>query len=374
MHLLISINSSWNVMNFRRHLISSLLADGHELTILAPREPEAAGLEAMGCRVVHLDMDRKGLSPLRDLRLLWSFFVLFRRLSPDAILSFTIKNNIYGAFASRAAGVPFLPNVTGLGTIFLQNSWATRLAIWLYRRAFRSLPLVFFQNSDDRDLFVEKRIVAEPQSRILPGSGIDLDHFVPTPLPDGTETTFLLIGRILRDKGVHEYVDAARSLRRKGHAARFQLLGFLDADNRTAIGRKIMDGWVGEGIVEYLGSASDVRDAIRNADCIVLPSYREGTPRTLLEGAAMARPLVATDVPGCRQVVDDGVNGFLCRVQDADDLASAMEKMIAAGPRGREVMGAAGRARMMRDYDQNIVVAAYRAAIDRIAPRSVRRR
>lgn len=366
MRLLISINSSWNVINFRRHLISSLLADGHEVIILAPRDPKSIDLESMGCQVIHLDMDRKGFSPVRDLRLLYSFFIHFRRLSPDVILSFTIKNNIYGAFASRGMKAAFIPNVTGLGTIFLHNSWAMRLAIWLYRWAFRSLPIVFFQNSDDCDLFLDYRILSESQSIILPGSGIDLDYFTPSPLPSLPETTFLLVGRMLSDKGVHEYVAAARMLHQKGYAARFQLLGFFDEDNFSAIRREAIYEWVKEGIIEYKGSTSDVREAIINADCIVLPSYREGTSRALLEGAAMGRPLIATDVPGCRQVIVNGLNGFLCRVRDSEDLASAMERIIKIGPRGRAAMGAEGRARMVRDFDQNIVVAAYRAAIAKV--------
>lgn len=367
MHVLISINSSWNVLNFRKALVAALLQDGHRVTILAPREPAAEQLEAMGCRIIDLEMDRKGLSPVRDASLLGRFIRHLRRERPDVVLSFTIKNNIYGAIASRFTGTPFLPNVTGLGTIFIRKTLATHVALFLYRRAFGRLQRVFFQNSDDRDMFVQSGIVRPEQTTILPGSGIDLDHFTPTPLPNGERTVFLLIGRMLKDKGVYEYVAAARRLLASGRSARFQLLGFLDADNRSAIGRDVMESWIDEGVVEYLGSTSDVRTAIRDADCIVLPSYREGTPRTLLEGAAMARPAVATDVPGCRQVVDDGVTGRLCRVEDADDLAARMDAMIDAGAAGRSMMGAAARQKMEREYDQRLVVTAYRDAIGLIA-------
>ncbi|WP_447952979.1 glycosyltransferase family 4 protein [Sphingopyxis chilensis] len=369
MHIILTINSSWNVVNFRKPLVAALLEDGHRVTIVAPREPEAAQLEAMGCRVVHLKMDRKGLSPLRDLKMLARLAGIFRIERPDVILGFTIKNNIYGALAARMLRIPFIPNVTGLGTIFIRRTLATRVAVQLYRRAFAPLSRVFFQNCDDRDLFVDEAIVTPAQTSVLPGSGIDLDHFRHAPLPAGDRVVFLLIARMLRDKGVVEFVDAARQLRQSGASACFQLLGVLDADNRSAIGRTTMDQWVHEGAVEYLGSATDVRVAIGNADCLVLPSYREGTPRTLLEGAAMGRPVVATDVPGCRQVVEHEVTGYLCRAQDAKDLAHAMDRIIVAGPEQRSAMGIAGRRKMEREYDQTLVIAAYRAAIASVMAR-----
>lgn len=363
MHVLITINSSWNVLNFRKALVSALLADGHDVTILAPREPAAEELEVMGCRVVHLEMDRKGLSPIRDLGLFLRLARHFRRLRPDLVLGYTIKNNIYGALACRMLGVPFVPNVTGLGTVFIRKSAATVIAIFLYRLAFRGLARVFVQNGDDRELFLRHRIVRPEQLAIVPGSGIDLDRFAPAPLPNGDRVVFLLIGRMLRDKGIREYVDAARMLLSTGITARFRLLGVLDADNRSAIGKDAMDAWVSEGVVEYMGSAADIRSAIRDADCIVLPSYREGAPRTLLEGAAMGRPLVATDVAGCRHVVEDGVTGLLCHVRDAGDLAAKMAALVGAGPRERARMGAAGRRKMESEYDERLVVAAYREAI-----------
>jgi glycosyltransferase involved in cell wall biosynthesis len=374
MRVTLSINSSWNVLNFRKTLVSALLADGHAVTILAPYEPEARQLEAMGCRVVHLEMDRKGLSPFRDLALFFRLLRHFRHERPDVILSYTIKNNIYGAFAGKLLGIAFIPNVTGLGTIFIRTTLATRIAISMYRLAFRKLDRIFFQNGDDRDLFIEQKIVDPRQTAILPGSGIDLDRFVPRALPSRDGVVFLLIGRMLRDKGVCEFVDAARTVRALHPTARFQLLGFLDADNRSAIDERTMTNWVNENIIEYLGSASDVRPAIKDADCIVLPSYREGAPRTLIEGAAMGRPTIATDVPGCRDVVEDGATGLLCRVRDADDLAVKMIRMIEMGADRRMAMGQAGRRKMEREYDQAIVAEAYRGAIDEVASAQAMRR
>lgn len=367
MHIVLTVNSAWNVLNFRSPLVRGLIADGHRLTVLAPDDGHAEALVAMGCAFAPLTMDLKGLSPKRDAALIWRFYREFGRLHPDCVLSFTIKNNIYGALAARLRGVPFLPNVTGLGTAFLSGRALQLVAEQLYRRAFARCPTVFFQNGDDRDLFLDRRLVDRAQTRILPGSGIDLEKFappLPEPEPDGGRAlTFLLIARLLRDKGVVEFAEAARSLRDRLPGARFVLLGPLGADNRSAIPAATVDGWVRDGIVAHHPPVDDVRPLIAGADCVVLPSYREGTPRTLLEAAAMGRPLIATDVPGCRSVVDDGATGLLCTVRDAGSLAAAMARMAAMPAADRAAMGRAGRAKMEREYDQAIVVDAYRAAI-----------
>ena len=227
--------------------------------------------------------------------------------------------------------------------------------------------MVFFQNEDDRDLFLERRLVNERQARLLPGSGIDLTRFVGRPMPDNGEVpVFLMIARLLRDKGVFEYVDAARWLKSEIPASRFQLLGALGTENRTAIDARTVAAWETEGAIEYLDQTDDVRPFIERADCVVLPSYREGAPRTLIEAAAMARPVIATDVPGCRAVVEDGVTGFLCAARSGESLAAACQRFAALPIRRREAMGLAGRRKMEREFDQEIIVAAYRKALQDI--------
>lgn len=363
MHILVTVNASWNLLNFRKSLLEALLADGHRITALAPRDESSVALEEMGCRFIPLDMDSKGLSPMRDLVLLTRFWRVFRQERPDAILGYTVKNNVYGALAARAAGIPFLPNVSGLGTAFLAQSWLQTLVKGLYRAAFAKVPVAFFQNQDDRALFVDAKLVERVRTQVLPGSGIDLDHFRPAPMPQGTGVRFLLIARMLKDKGVGEFVDAARIVKRTHPAAEFQLLGAAGAENRTAIDREVIDGWVREGVVEYLGTVEDVRPSIAAADCVVLPSYREGAPRTLIEAAAMARPVIATRVPGCTAVVEDGVTGLLCNVRDAEDLARKMRAFVDAEPAERARMGVEGRGKMEREYDQELVIAAYKGRL-----------
>ncbi|WP_312796569.1 glycosyltransferase family 4 protein [Tianweitania sp.] len=370
MKILMTVNAAWNIVNFRRSVLDGLVADGHEVTVLAPPDDSVPELASLGARFLPLAMNVKGLNPLDDLKLLRSFKRHFRAERPDVVLSYTIKNNVFGAMAANACGVPFIPNVSGLGTAFLSNGTLRFIAENLYRRAFGKLRFIFFQNGDDRALFIQRKLVRPEQARLLPGSGIDLSRFAASDLPPETEaTTFLMIARLLRDKGVLEFVEAARLIKARAPNTRFQLLGAAGSENRTAIDLATVEMWEREGIVEYLGTTPDVRPFIRSVQCVVLPSYREGAPRTLIEAAAMARPLIATDVPGCRSVVDDEVTGFLCAARSADSLAAAMERVLQLPQQARTAMGRAGRLKMEREFDQAIVLAAYEKAIGELTTR-----
>lgn len=368
MKLLLTANTAFKLVNFRSGMLKALREDGHELVALVPEDNHAPALRRMGIRVLPLAMDNKGTSPLRDGALLARLFQTFRSERPDAVLSFTIKNNIYGALAARRLEIPFLPNVTGLGTAFIHDGLVNRVVKVLYRRAFRHLPVVFFQNPDDQALFEQEELTGPAQARLLPGSGIDLQAFRPEPVPDIAEgMRFLLIARLLRDKGVVEFVEACRQLRAESFNLRGQLLGPLGTANRTAVPQQVVDSWVAEGAIEYLGATSDVRPSIARAHCVVLPSYREGTPRSLLEAAAMGRPVIATDVPGCRETLLPGKSGLLCRVREAGDLARAMRDMASLTADERERMGRAGRMHVEARFDERLVIEAYRQALDEIA-------
>ena len=364
MHILITVNAAWNVLNFRHPIVVAMIADGHRVTVLAPHDDSVATLEGLGCRFLPLEISVKGLNPLQDIKLIGRMRKVFRAEKPDVIFSYTVKNNIFGALAARPLGIPFIPNVTGLGTAFLSGGFLQRVAEGLYRRAFRNLGVIFFQNEDDRNLFLMRKLVTQQQARLLPGSGIDLTHFAATDYPPESDApVVLMIARLLRDKGVFEYVAAARKVKSDYPRAHFQLLGAVDAANRTAIDAATVMSWEAEGIINYLGTTDDVRPYIAAAHCIVLPSYREGAPRTLIEAATMARPLIATDVPGCRLVVDNGETGYLCKVRDSDDLARCIETFLALPCAEMARMGHAGRAKMAKSFDQTIVVQAYRDAL-----------
>ena len=334
---------------------------------MAPYDAYADRLSILGCRFIVLPMDNKGTHPGRDLLLLIRFLKLFYRERPDVFLGYTVKPNIYGSIAAHILGIPVVNNIAGLGAVFIKDGWLVRLVRGLYRVALSRSAKVFFQNNDDRVLFMNSGLVRPEVADLLPGSGIDLTRFSSnsddTALQHSTGNDghfrFLLIARMLRDKGVGEYVTAAKLIRLRYPHAECCLLGFVDVQNPAAISRAEMDAWVAQGDVIYLGVSDDVRVEIAMADCIVLPSYREGTPRTLLEAAAMGKPIVTTDAVGCREVVDDGVNGYLCRVRDAEDLAEKMLRMIELSPSARAYMGAAGRKKIELEFNEKIVIDKY---------------
>ena len=368
MKIVICLNTAWNLVNFRAGLIRALVAAGHEVVAVAPDDKYAAGLKALGCRFVPLHMENGGTNPVQDALLTWRFLRLFAHERPDVYLGYTVKPNVYGSLAAHKLGIPVINNIAGLGAVFIKDGWLVRVVRWLYRTALKRSAKVFFQNPDDRALFIDGGMVRSEVTELLPGSGIDLERFAPLPNPDtnNSKFRFLLIARMLRDKGVGEYVDAARLLRQRWPQAEFCLLGFVDVQNPAAISRAEMDAWVAEGVVNYLGVSDDVRTQLATADCVVLPSYREGTPRTLLEAAAMACPIITTDAVGCREVVDDGVNGYLCKVRDARDLAEKMEQMLSLSPEHRAEMGLRGRTKMVAEFDEQIVIRKYLAAISEI--------
>ena len=354
--VLVIANDSWNIQHFRAGLIRALLDHGHEVTTVSP---DQLGVTIDDRPLPHRTwrMSRSGTNPFREAADIGRLAAVLIGERPDLLLGFTIKPNIYACGLSRLLGIAAAPNVTGLGTAFLGGRTFRRLVVLLYRFAFARAEAVFFQNPDDKALFLRERIVRPDQSRVLPGSGIDLSQFRPTELP--AEPRFLMIARLLGDKGVREYAEAARQVQARVPDAHFALLGELDRENRTAIGKHELDRWIEDGVIDYLGAAPDVRPVIGASTALVLPSYREGLPRTLLEGAAMARPLIGTDVPGCRALVRDGITGFLCEPRDARSLAAAMERLAGLSHELRVRMGQQARAMAEREFDEKHVLAAY---------------
>lgn len=369
--LLIAINTSWNIVNFRTGLIRGLIAKGYDVVVAAPRDRFSDEITPRtGARFVELPMRGHGRSPTEDAALLTRFVALMRRERPAAFLGFTVKPNVFGSLAAQLCGVPRVNNIAGLGSVFNERGATAKIVVLLYRIALRGAHRVFFQNDDDLSLFVARRIVRRAQTALLPGSGVDTARFVPgdRPLPAADAPfTFLLIARLLREKGVAELVEAARIVRAAHPRIRVQILGPVDAANPASIPRAQLDQWAAAGDIEYLGTADDVRPFLAAADCFVLPSYyREGTPRALLEAAAMAKPIITTDMPGCRDVVDPGSNGFLVPPRDVQALAERMAEMAAAPAEVVEAMGRASRRKAEGDFDERIVVERYLGALDAV--------
>ena len=360
----IVINTSWNIYNFRLGLLKALQKEGYKIVAIAPRDEYSKKLEALGFEYHNITINNKGTNPIEELKLIGAFYRLYKKVKPDVLLHYTIKPNIYGTIAAKLADVPVISNISGLGTVFLNDSLSSKVARLLYKIALRFPEKVFYQNNDDRQLFIDSKLVAEEKTGLLPGSGIDTVKFSPVERESTQDGfSFLFIARLVKDKGLLEYVEAARLLKEHYPHVHFKMLGAYYPGNPTAVTPDEVAQWEQEKVVEYLGTQSNVASVIAQADCIVLPSYREGLSRVLLEAASMAKPIVTTDVPGCRDVVDDGVNGFLCQVKNAEDLAAQMEKMILLEEEERVEMGKRGREKIVEGFDESIVIDRYRGVV-----------
>lgn len=366
--IVISVNAAWNIHNFRSGLVKALSRQGYDIMVMAPDDSYSRRLALLGCRFKMLYMDNNGTNPGRDLALLMKYWRVLQSVRPLVYLGYTIKPNVYGSIAAHGLGIPVINNIAGLGTTFINHTLLTSVVKRLYRFSLRSSQRVFFQNADDRDLFVNAGLIEARTADILPGSGIDLERFLPSPLQriDNRGFRFLLVSRMLRDKGIEEFAAAAQIVRQRLPAAQFQLLGPLDTKNANAIPVSRIRHWEQLGLIDYLGDTDDVRPYMRAADCIVLPSYREGTPHSLLEAAAMARPIITTDVAGCREVVDHHANGFLCKTKNAGDLAGKMLRMADLPHERRQAMGAMGRMKVVRQFDEKIVIEKYLTALGQL--------
>lgn len=359
MKVAIVLNTSWNIFNFRMNFVKALLEKGYEVHTIAPHDNYTQLLEAAGCKHHDVKMDSRGANPIKDIALTFELWGIYRRLRPDIILHYTIKPNVYGTLAASILRIPTINNVCGLGTVFLKNNVVSMIAMFLYKIAFRFPKKVFFQNPDDLALFLDKNLVPAKSADLIPGSGIDLEKFQPLNFKRNKSFTFLLISRLITDKGIMEYIEAVQKLQLKGINARFQLLGAKDPEHKRGIQLPVIDQWVKSNTIEYLGTTDDVRRFINEADCIVLPSYREGTPRTLLEAASSSKPIVATDVPGCHHVVEDKYNGLLCKLKDSDDLASKMEQMLSLDDATLKKFGENGRKKIEFEFDEKLVITKY---------------
>jgi glycosyltransferase involved in cell wall biosynthesis len=360
--LLIVANSGWNLVNFRSGLIKALQRAGHIVICAAPNDISFSELERLGCNFLELKISPQSLNPLKDLWLMAQLMLLMQRTQAQKCLFFTAKPNIFGSLCASLLGIEFINNISGLGSVFIENGLLSKFMCFLYKLALKKSTCVFFQNPDDRDFFILKNIVRLDQTQLLPGSGVDLNRYRPALTKNHSkpgEFRFILIARMIRDKGVYEYIEAAKVVHSHYPYVQFNLLGFLGVENPTAVSHEQINEWNKLSFIHYLGEAEDVREFISQSDCVVLPSYREGTPKALLEAAAMAKPIITTNVPGCKEVVDDSVNGYLVEVKNTKDLAKKMCKMIELTEVEREEMGRCGRIKMERQFNEEIVFSAY---------------
>ena len=359
-------NNSWYAWNMRLNLGFALQKQGYEVVFICPYDKYSENIKEH-FKYVDLELNQNGTNPIEDLKNIYGYYKIYKDIKPDIVLHYTIKPNIYGTIVASMLNIPTINNIAGLGILFVKQSLITKIAKWLYKFSQKKATKIFFQNQDDFKIFVDEELIAQEKCDVLPGSGVDIEKFKPVEKEDDGVFRFLVASRMLWEKGIQEFVEAAKIIKQKYPNVQFQILGHLDVHNPSAISKEQMNIWVKDGHVNYLGSSDNVRIEISNADCIVLPSfYREGTPRILLESASMAKPIITTNNVGCRDVVDDGINGYLCEVRNAQDLASKMELMINLPDTDRETMGEAGRKKMVEEFSEEIVINKYIESISEI--------
>lgn len=365
--IIISINTSWNIYNFRTSLLNHLINDGYQIFAVAPKDKSSQKLETLGYQYLDLKLNNKGTNPLQDIALIWEYFRVFKKVKPDVVLLYTIKPNIYGNIAAKMLGIPVISNVSGLGTVFLNRGLTSIAAKLLYRCSIRFARKVFFQNKSDFNLFVKRGIVKANKCDLVPGSGIDTKRFSPQERDKQDDRfIFTFIARLVKDKGFYEFIEASKQVYQQIPNCRFQILGEYYKDNPTAITEKEMEAILSLDYFEYLGYHDDVFETINMSDCIVLPSYREGLSRVLLEAASMAKPIITTDVPGCREVVTHGWNGFLCNPKSSISLSKQMLKMCNLDKEEKTKMGLRGRAFVIKNYHEQMVIDKYNEQIMQI--------
>lgn len=369
MKILFVANYMWDIYIFRGGLLKALVADGHEVVAAAPDNGRIDMEKAIpGLKAVSITLNKRGINPVEDMKLTYDLYKLYKKENPDIIFHYTIKPNIYGTMAARMANKKSVAILTGLGYSFVKGGLISKVAIALYRFSLKFSKEIWVLNSDDKETLIENKIGNREKVFILPGEGTDCERFRPLPMERKDDRTiFLMVARAFFDKGFREYEEAARILRKKYEdKVEFQFLGALGGEAVSGITEEYMNKLQEEKVINYLGTVDYPENVIKEIDCLVLPSYREGISKVLMEGAAMERPIIATNVTGCKEIVDDGVNGYLVNVRDSSDLAEKMEKFIQLSKEERERMGKKGREKILKEFDEKIIIDIYRDKISKL--------
>ncbi|WP_176146126.1 glycosyltransferase family 4 protein [Parapedobacter luteus] len=362
-------NTAWSMYNFRISTLTMLQKLGAEVIVIAPPDDYSVRFSSFGIRFVPLyRLKAKGTNPLADFRLYQEFIAVFKRIEPHLLISYTIKPNIYGILAARSLHIRSIAVITGLGYGIAKGGIMRAMVERLYRFSLRHASSVWFLNKDDHAYFTDRRMLGLAASKVIPGEGISVEHFKrKVAYPDGETTKFIYSGRLLYDKGVADFVEAIRVLRKEGLAVEGVLLGFTDTLNPSAISSDTVEAWEREGVIRYLGKTSDVRPFIEQIHCMVFPSYySEGIPRCLLEAASMEVPAITTDHVGCREVVIDNTTGFLTTPKDIASLVAGMRRFAQLPTEERVSMGKAARDRVVQHYRDQFIHAIYVQQINEI--------
>ena len=365
--IVIIYNATHHVLLFKSELIKSIRENGYRVVVLASVDNYTEKLKEIVDEFHEIKLDSSGVNPIKDTYLIFQIFSICKSIKPTAILNFTIKPVIYGTLASRLfGGAPVINTITGLGTAFISSGFANKVAKFLYKFTFKYSHLVFFQNPDDQQFFRQLKIITKNNTKLIPGSGVDLLKFRPLENKKRDDIKILFIGRIIADKGIYELIESAKIIKKEYSNVTFTLMGMLGVKNKTSISENEVDNWINEGLIEFIPFQDDIRSFLGDSDLVVLPSYREGTPKTLIEAASMGKPLIATDVPGCREVVQDGINGFLCQVKSSVFLADAIKKFIEMDYSYKIEMGLKSRVLAEQKFDVHKVNNCYINELNKI--------
>ena len=351
--ILVLANNDVGLYRFRKDLLAALLSAGHEVYISLPNDDFVPELVRLGCRFIDTPIERRGMNPIHDSKLFRQYRTMLKEVKPDLVLTYTIKPNIYGGLACQMAHIPYAVNITGLGSAIENGGWLKRFVLALYKPALKGAKVVFFENTGNRDILVATGVVPNGRDVVLNGAGVNLEDYPYQPYPQEGPVRFLFVGRVMHEKGVDELFYAAKRMKQEyGDGVEFHIVGSFEEAYKPVMGELEK-----AGVVKYHGYQSNMKPFYTMASCIVLPSYHEGMSNVLLEAAASGRPFITSDIPGCREAVENGVSGYLCPVKDADALYDAMQRFVELPERWRAEMGRRGRERMEQKFSKTAVVA-----------------
>lgn len=359
MKILILANFGMGLYNFRKELLEELINKHYEVYISLPKDEYVPELESLGCKFIDTPVSRRGTNPLTDFKLLINYKRIIKNIKPDVVLTYTIKPNVYGGLACRSAKVPCIANITGLGTAVENGGLLQKITLTLYKISLKKAKCVFFQNRENEEFLINKKII-NGNHEILPGSGVNLKQYAVLDYPADDSINFLFISRIMKEKGIDQYLDAATYIKKKYPNTVFHIVGFCESEYENKL--KEMQN---RGIIKYHGKQSDVREFHKISHCTIHPTYYpEGMSNVLLESAACGRPVITTNRSGCREIVDDGINGYVVEQQNTQDLINVIEKFLKLSFRDKRQMGLFGRIKAEKEFDRKIVVKTYLEEIE----------
>ncbi len=352
--ILILVNKYTTIINFRLEVVEALVQEGYRVIISVPDHNRLKEIEAVGAELIRTPFEKDGMNPVKDIGLMFTYKKMIKQTKADLVLTYTIKPNVYGGMAAASLNVPYVANITGLGNALVNGGLIQKLAIMLYRIGFRKVSKVFFQNSENRDFF-EKKKIAIGKYELIPGSGVNINKFSAVAYPDDKKIHFAFISRIMREKGIDQYIDAAKAIKKIYPNTEFHVAGFGDAFNEQR-----MQELHEQEVITFHGLLDDVRVLVKDMHCVIHPTYYpEGMSNVLLESAASCKPIISTNRPGCREAIEDGINGYLIKEKDSQDLIEKVKQFLSLSHEQKSEMGWKGREKMIREFDRKIIVERY---------------